>query len=216
VHRASSDGPGRVPAGKVSNELVHQVDWFTTLLRVAGANVPTDRQIDGIDMREFLLGTAEESGRDTVLCLQGNRLQAVKWRQWKLHLIDQNEADGTFAPYNGPHLHNLEWDPREEHNIVFPHGWVIHPIAAAVGAFLKTLATEPRSSREPRIPTRRRSPEISVPRNTSRSASSASSSPRSSKPTTSRPNHTTGSNTRPDEPNPQRWRRWAATESLMR
>jgi arylsulfatase A-like enzyme len=135
--------PGRVPAGKVSNELVHQVDWFTTLLRVAGANVPTDRQIDGIDMREFLLGTAEESGRDTVLCLQGNRLQAVKRRQWKLHLMDQNEADGTFAPYNGPHLHNLEWDPREEHNIVFPHGWVIHPIAAAVGAFLKTLATEP-------------------------------------------------------------------------
>lgn len=32
--------PGNVPAGKVSNELVHEVDWFTTLLLAAGAEVP--------------------------------------------------------------------------------------------------------------------------------------------------------------------------------
>jgi arylsulfatase A-like enzyme len=135
--------PGKVPAGKVSNELVHQVDWFTTLLLTAGARVPDDRQIDGMDMRDFLLGEAERSGRDTVLCLQGNRLQAVKWRQWKLHLFQQDAMSSTWTPYNAPHLHNLEWDPREEHDILFPHGWVVHPMAAAIGAFLKTLATEP-------------------------------------------------------------------------
>jgi arylsulfatase A-like enzyme len=48
--------PGKVPAGKVSNELVHEVDWFTTLLLAAGAEVPGDRMIDGMDMRAFLLG----------------------------------------------------------------------------------------------------------------------------------------------------------------
>jgi hypothetical protein len=53
--------PGRVPAGKVSNELVHLVDTFTTLLLAAGAKVPDDRQIDGMDMREFLLADAEEA-----------------------------------------------------------------------------------------------------------------------------------------------------------
>ncbi len=90
--------PGRVPAGKVSNELVHLVDWFTTLLLVAGAAVPGDRMIDGMDMRGFLLGDAEESGRDTVLCIQGNRLQAVKWRQWKAHLLQQDEFLSTWAP----------------------------------------------------------------------------------------------------------------------
>jgi arylsulfatase A-like enzyme len=60
--------PGNVPAGKVSNELVHEVDTFTTLLLAAGARVPTDRQIDGMDMRDFLSGKAERSGRDTILC----------------------------------------------------------------------------------------------------------------------------------------------------
>ena len=135
--------PTRVPAGKVSNELVHLVDLFTTLVLVGGAAVPSDRHIDGMDMREFLLGEAEESGRDAVLCMQANRVQAVKWRQWKLHLIEQDVATATWSPYNGPHLHNLEWDPREEHEMTFPHAWVIHPMAAAIGAFLKTLAAEP-------------------------------------------------------------------------
>lgn len=135
--------PGNVPKGKVSNELVHEVDTFTTLLLAAGAKVPADRQIDGMDMRAFLLGEAEESGRDTVLCLQGNRLQAIKWRQWKLHLFQQDEMLSTWTPYNMPHLYNLEWDPREENEVGFPHIWVAHPMAAAAGAFLKTLAIEP-------------------------------------------------------------------------
>ena len=135
--------PGKVPAGRDSNELVHQVDWFTTLLLTAGAKVPDDRMIDGMDMRDFLLGDAEESGRDTVLCIQGNRLQAAKWKQWKAHLFQQDEFLSTWTPYNVPHLHNLEWDLREEHEVDFPHAWVMHPIAAAVGAFLKTLAVEP-------------------------------------------------------------------------
>jgi len=135
--------PGKVPAGKVSNEIVHEVDWYTTLLKAGGAQVPFDRQIDGMDMSSFLLGDAKQSGRDVVLCLQGNRLQAVKWRQWKAHLFKQEGFMSTWSPLNMPVLYNLEWDPREEHEVDFPHGWVVHPMAAAAGAFLKTLAIEP-------------------------------------------------------------------------
>ena len=135
--------PGKIKPGQVSNELVHQVDLFTTLVLAGGAKVPDDRMIDGMDMRRFLLGDAEESGRDAVLCLQGNRLQAIKWRQWKGHLFRQDEFYSTWAPYNIPHIHNLEWDPREEHQVDFPHFWVAHPMSAAAGAFLKTLVVEP-------------------------------------------------------------------------
>lgn len=135
--------PGRVPAGKVSNELVHLVDMFTTLALAGGASPPTDRRIDGMDMRGFLLGDDETSGRDTVLCFQGNRLQAVKWRQWKGHFFQQDSFQSTWVPYNVPHLHNLEWDPREENEVGFPHAWVAHPMAAAAAAFLASLAFEP-------------------------------------------------------------------------
>ena len=96
-----------------------------------------------MEMREFLLGDAEESGRDTVLHFQGNRLQAVKWHQWKVHLFKQDDFYSTWVPWNFPMLYNLEWDPREENEVTFPHGWVIHPMAAAAGAFMKSLVAEP-------------------------------------------------------------------------
>ena len=35
--------PGKVPAGRVSNEIVHEVDFFTTLLKAGGGTVPDDR-----------------------------------------------------------------------------------------------------------------------------------------------------------------------------
>jgi hypothetical protein len=38
---------------------VHLVQWFPTLLLTAGADVPGDRVIDGMDMRGFLLGEAD-------------------------------------------------------------------------------------------------------------------------------------------------------------
>ena len=69
--------------------------------------------------------------------------QAVKWRQWKAHLFQQDEFLSTWTGYNMPHIHNLEWDPREEHPVDFPHAWVMHPMAAAISAFLMTLAKEP-------------------------------------------------------------------------
>jgi hypothetical protein len=57
-----------------------------------------------MDVREFVLGAAEESGRETVLCIQGNRLQAVKWSQCKAHLFHQGEFASAWTPYNMPHL----------------------------------------------------------------------------------------------------------------
>ena len=56
--------PGKVPAGRVSNEIVHIVDIFTTFARVAGAEVPKDRPIDGVDQLDFFLGKQENSNRE--------------------------------------------------------------------------------------------------------------------------------------------------------
>jgi len=179
--------PGKVPAGKVSNEMVHEVDLFPTLVLAGGGSVPADRQIDEMDMRGFLLGDAGESGRDTILCFNGNRLQAVKWRQWKIHLFQQDDFYSTWVPYSIPHLHNLEWDPREEHQVDFAHIWVAHPMAAAAGAFLKSLAIEPPikpGTPDPYTPPK---PGQLIRKSTCSSAPSPSTSPRSSTPTASEP-----------------------------
>ena len=49
--------PGRIPAGRVSNEIVHQVDLFPTFAAAVGADiVPKDRAIDGVNQLPFLEG----------------------------------------------------------------------------------------------------------------------------------------------------------------
>src|SRR6266545_2321092 len=46
--------PGRIPAGRVSNEIVHQIDFFPTLAAAVGADiVPKDRAIDGVNQLPF-------------------------------------------------------------------------------------------------------------------------------------------------------------------
>jgi arylsulfatase A-like enzyme len=62
--------PGKIPAGRVSNEIVHIVDLFTTLAHVGGAEVPKDRPIDGVDQLDFFLGKQEASNREGFTCLR--------------------------------------------------------------------------------------------------------------------------------------------------
>ena len=51
--------PGRIPAGRVSNEIVHEIDLFPTLAAAVGADiVPKDRAIDGVNQLPFLEGQA--------------------------------------------------------------------------------------------------------------------------------------------------------------
>ena len=76
--------PNRVPAGRVSNEIVHEVDTYTTLAKIAGASVPQDRPIDGVDQNNFLLGKSDKSAREGFPVYVADRLEAVKWRNWKV------------------------------------------------------------------------------------------------------------------------------------
>jgi arylsulfatase A-like enzyme len=80
--------PGKVPAGHVSDEIVHGVDLFPTLAGIVGAKVPDDRPIDGVDQSDFFLGS-EKSAREAIPIWCADRLQAVKWRNFKLHSISR-------------------------------------------------------------------------------------------------------------------------------
>ena len=81
--------PGRIPAGRSSDEIVHAMDLFPSLARIAGGTVPDDRPLDGIDVSAFLPGKTEESGREGFVVYMGNDVFGVKLRDWKLHFKRQ-------------------------------------------------------------------------------------------------------------------------------
>ena len=56
--------PEKIKPGRVSDEIVHEMDLFPTLAEIAGGKVPSDRVIDGINMHDFMLGKIDKSGRD--------------------------------------------------------------------------------------------------------------------------------------------------------
>jgi len=70
---------GRIAAGRASNEIVHEVATYSTLARIAGALVPQDRPIDGVDQTNFLLGKSDQSNREGFPDFVADRQEAVKW-----------------------------------------------------------------------------------------------------------------------------------------
>ncbi|OIQ39393.1 MAG: arylsulfatase [Bacteroidetes bacterium MedPE-SWsnd-G1] len=116
--------PGKIDAGKSSDEIVHAMDLFPTIGKIAGGTVPQDRIIDGIEMSDFFLGNKTESGRDGFVVYMGNDIFGVKWKNWKLHFKEQNSWNSVLNNYTMPKLYNLYTDPQEKDNVLFPHTWV--------------------------------------------------------------------------------------------
>jgi len=111
--------PGEVPADRVSNEMVHITDLFTTLAKIGGAEIPTDRAIDGLDESAFLLGKQEKSAREWFPVFQAGGgggapdLYAMKWRKYKMHLIWQEAEYDPAQRLPVPRLIDLYDNPQE-------------------------------------------------------------------------------------------------------
>ena len=137
--------PGRIPAGRVSNEIVHEVDTYTTFARIAGAQVPQDRAVDGVDQTDFLLGESEHSNRDGFPVFVADRLEAVKWKNWKI-VFYEDERDWWSAPVKlgEPKAFDLITDPKEEYPATgMLNTWNATPALKVVADFEQSLRRYP-------------------------------------------------------------------------
>jgi hypothetical protein len=79
----------------VSNEVVHDTDTFTTFAQLAGARVPNDRPIEGVDQADFFLANGNTPTEMGFPAYVADCLQAVKWRNWKVHFSDPEAASAV-------------------------------------------------------------------------------------------------------------------------
>jgi arylsulfatase A-like enzyme len=147
--------PGRIPAGRVTNEIIHQVDIFPTIAAAVGADiVPKDRAIDGVNQLPFLEGKQPKSNRDTVIFFTGNQVRAVKWKDWKFHYAFQPEPGaGAVAPLM--RLFNLRSDPKEESDLKDANPWaqsVMDRIVAEFNATTERYPHVPSKTPDPYLP----------------------------------------------------------------
>jgi len=124
--------PGTIKAGSVTQALSSTMDLFTTSLKLAGAKIPTDRIIDGVDLSPVLFGTGKGL-RKTLCFYRGSRLMAFRQGPWKAHFMTQNAYGQPKAiPHDPPLLFHLEQDPSEKYDVAKDHPDVIAAIRKAV------------------------------------------------------------------------------------
>ena len=127
--------PGKIPAGKVCNEIVSAIDFYPTLARLGGASIPQDRIIDGKDISPLMF--AEEgatSPHDAFFYYKKDSLEAVRCGKWKLHVLKNEEEIKE--------LYDLETDPGENNNLYEKHPDIVKTLTEKMDACRKDIGDE--------------------------------------------------------------------------
>ena len=149
--------PGRIEAGRVSNEIVSIVDFYTTLAGFAGAKdrVPVDRPIDSLDLGAFLLGQQKTSPRENLMLFYGQELLALKWRNYKIHFAVRvssrssvvSAGQGALTAYiqktGHPMVFDVENDPKELWNINAANQWLSQAVAPTMRDYAVSVQRHP-------------------------------------------------------------------------
>jgi len=98
--------PGRVPAGKVYNEMVSSLDIYPTSLKAAGGSLEQERPLDGVDLLPYITGQQPGVPHRQ---LYWRKLECAAMRDgyWKLIRLDNY----------GYALYNLKDDLGEKNNL---------------------------------------------------------------------------------------------------
>jgi len=141
--------PGQIRENWRSNEMIHVMDLYTTLGNIVGADIPTDRPIDGFDQTDYLLGNQERSARDHRMVFYQGRLLAIRWKQFKAHFViyDRYKSISSAPQDFGqiPRIYNLVSDPKELIDIFGASGGtpLFQPMVAQAARYLASFEEFP-------------------------------------------------------------------------
>lgn len=108
--------PARINAGTSMDDPIHHNDIFTTIAAAAGAQVPQDRKIDGVDLLPYIRKEIPDAPHKALFWREGHQ-QTVLHKGWKLIRAEQSHLPQP-APM-AKWLFNLTVDPTEQTNLAF-------------------------------------------------------------------------------------------------
>jgi arylsulfatase A-like enzyme len=146
---------GRIQPGTVVKEPLHMVDWYPTLLRIAGASLKQPLPPDGHDAWPTI-AAGKPSPHAEILLNATPRTGAIRVGDWKLVLngddlseVSDADAGRTKAPGAlAAELFNLADDPSEKENLAAKHPDKVRALRARYDT-LAAQAVEPRIKARP-------------------------------------------------------------------
>ena len=106
--------PAQIRQGTIMDAPIHHNDIYSTIAAAAGAQVPQDRKIDGVDLLPYIRNEVEGEPHQTLFWREGHQ-QAVLHKGWKLISAEQSNLPQP-AP-RAKWLFNLALDPTEQNNL---------------------------------------------------------------------------------------------------
>ncbi len=126
--------PGKIPAGEVCGEVCSTIDLLPTLAGLAGGEVPTDRVIDGKDIRSLMFAEpGAKSPHEAFFYYRGTNLEAVRSGKWKLRRNKKKTE-----------LYDLEADISEKNNLADEHPEIVKRLADMMEEFDSQLKANAR------------------------------------------------------------------------
>jgi len=149
--------PGRIPAGKVVKEPVHIVDWYPTLVKLAGGSPKQKLPLDGMDIWPVVAQGAPTPHDALLLSATSYGNAAIRMGDWKLLRgagdkgagINGN-GKGTEAAKpagHGDELYNLAADIGESRNLASDNPEKVNELRARLGLLLKDAVGNRREER---------------------------------------------------------------------
>jgi arylsulfatase A-like enzyme len=141
--------PGKIASGKVTDEIVADLDWYPTIAHLISEveRVPTDRPIDGVDQSDFILGKKEQSNREYVVTYVGDTIFAVKWRSLKVHFAASEGTHSLVQTYTFPQVFDIKEDVKESYelwgNEGYAHAWVMGPVSKILTDIKQSMVKYP-------------------------------------------------------------------------
>lgn len=133
--------PGTVPANVASDALGTTMDLFPTFLNMAGGEVGSYPDLDGIDITETFLDLRPI--RERVIYYRQDDFVAYRHGAWKLFVNDPNPWSDEIQDSDLPLLYNLEIDPSEAFNVAEENPEVVEQITALATAHSDAVVRVP-------------------------------------------------------------------------
>ncbi len=140
---ASATWDGKIPANSVVSEPLHMVDWYPTLLRLAGASPEQKLPLDGKDAWPTIAQGRPSPHTDILINTLGHK-GAIRQGDWKLvqngqaaDEEDSKEKEPSKEPTDTFELFNLAQDPYEKNNIADQHPEKVKELSARLETYAK-------------------------------------------------------------------------------